>query len=211
MLDRSPMVRLGLLALPLAASLASLPVHAETMPKPKVDFSAEGFVKTPQMTIDSKLYYSHEGKERREHVMQGMSQVIIVRHDKKVVWVLMPDQKMYMEVDLNSAQGMAGDMAANAKLDRTKVGEETVNGEKTTKYKTTISQQDGASLSGFMWVTPDDIVMKVDATAAGEGKSMDFKMELKNIKKAKQDASLAPKPGGPAPSAGSSGLFGKPK
>lgn len=183
-----PLSLIAAFVLPLALGLAS-PAAADTLPRPKIDFSADGDLKTDQLRIGSRVFYS-PGKERREHRLKDTVQVIIVRHDKKLVWVLLPEQKLYMEVDMAQSQPAVGALPADAKIDRVKIGDEVVNGVPTTKYKVLISQTNGAKLKGLMWVSHDDIIMRMNANATGKGSKMDLSMELKNVKKTKQDASL---------------------
>lgn len=92
-------------------------------------------------TVTSRVYHS-PGKERMERGGEdGM--VTIIRKDKKVVWQLMDN--MYMELpfqpDANSPENMD--------IQQTVVGEETVNGVKTTKSKVIATKKDGSKFGGF--------------------------------------------------------------
>lgn len=176
--------------------LASLTTSA--MPMPKVDFSADGTLQLPQMSVTTKMYFT-PGKERREHVINGSNQVTIVRHDLGVVWILLPQANMYMEISLKQAEQSVGTFPQDATMARNKVGDETINGVAAGKYSITVTQKDGATLNGLAWFSKEDIIVKLDATTKGNGTStqpLTFKMELNNVRIAKQPPSLFDIPAG---------------
>jgi hypothetical protein len=188
------MNRLTCLTLALA-TLAAGAAHADGFPRPRADFSAEATLQTGAMTLESKVYHSGS-KDRREHHVQGRNQIIIVRGDKRRVWVLLPEPHMVMEMDLAEATPSVGVLPEGARVDRSRVGEETLNGQATTKYKIEVTQRDGAKLEGTMWLTPDDIVMKLEARAQGSGSQTFLNLELRNLRRGKQDPSLFELPPG---------------
>jgi outer membrane lipoprotein-sorting protein len=62
-----------------------------------VDFSADTVTKVGKMNLTGKVY--RQGKKiRQETAMGGVKQIAIVRPDKKVVWVIFPATKTYMEM-----------------------------------------------------------------------------------------------------------------
>lgn len=83
----------------------------------------------------------------------GQPSTAILRLDKDVVWVLMPEQKMYMEMDFNKAKMMqyAADKSAEA-IERTiDLGKETVNGYICTKRQYTY--KDKSLGSTIVWLS----------------------------------------------------------
>lgn len=42
------------------------------------------------------------GKERREMDQRGKNMITIMRQDKKMTWMLMPEQRMYMEMPMDN-------------------------------------------------------------------------------------------------------------
>jgi hypothetical protein len=68
-------------------------------------------------------------KIRRDMSMQGMSQSMIMRLDKKLVWTLLPDQKMYMESKtIRELDKPLVEAEAKKEAEVVKLGKETVNG-----------------------------------------------------------------------------------
>jgi hypothetical protein len=164
------------------------------MPQTKVEYSADSTMESQGMTMTSKVFQA-ENKYRMEMKVQGANNIVINRMDKKLSWILMPDQKMYMENSLEEGKKKSNDIN-DCKIDQQPLGSETVNGMKTTKNKLAMSCPDGLKYNGTMWVTKDGIMVKMDSVAKTDKGDIPFKMELKNINIAKQDPSLFEIPAG---------------
>lgn len=161
--------------------------------KVQVDYSADSTMETAQVAMKSRVYHA-SGKERRESNQDGQQMITITREDKKVTWVLMPDQRMYMEMKTGMQRGP--DDLSGYKVEQTAIGPETVNGIGTTKNKMIMTGPDGTKLGGFSWVTKDGIVVKMDMLAIDKGSKQRIKMELTNLKIGKQDPKLFEIPSG---------------
>ena len=160
---------------------------------PDVEYSADAYMETAEGVMEGPIYVGH-GMERREFSTNGVKMINITRHDKKVIWSLMPDNNMYMEMQ-PSDKNNVGDLSGYH-FDRTEVGHEVVNGINTTKNKVIMTGPDGAKMGGFMWVSDQGIVVKMDAIAVDKKSKARFKTELKNIKIGNQDPSLFEIPAG---------------
>ncbi len=184
------------IATALVFSLAPL-ARAEKLPEPKVEYSADRVMETEEMTIKGKVYHAPQ-KDRSEMSMEGMTQVSIMRRDKKVMWILMPAQKAYMEHAMGKPNPKEQEQPDDMDYEMTKVGEEKLEGLNTTKYKIVAKSKDGTKMGGFMWMAhKEGIMVKMDAIAATEGKEKRrMKMSLQNIKIGKQDSSLFEIPSG---------------
>jgi outer membrane lipoprotein-sorting protein len=99
-------------------------------PSYAAEFSADTVQTTPQGVFKGKFFVK-ENNFRQETEMQGQKQIMIFRQDKDTVWMLMPREKMYMEMKSDpKAQNVpqidpqtVEDMAEKKYL-----GTETVNG-----------------------------------------------------------------------------------
>ncbi|MDH5700372.1 MAG: DUF4412 domain-containing protein [Nitrospirota bacterium] len=117
----------------------------------------------------------------------------IIRKDKKVMWQLMGD--MYMETPMNDSNANGAD--AFEIVEQTEVGQETVNGMKTTKSKVVAVKKDGSGkFGGFFWATKEGIPVKMDLLSKEGDKKMRMVRELTNIKLEKQDPTLFEIPAG---------------
>jgi hypothetical protein len=179
-----------------ALSIATA-VHAASPSQPKVEYSADTMMETAEVSMKGHVNYTPT-RERREMVTGsgGDKMIMITRHDKKVAWTLMPSEKIYMEMSLSQASAQAKDDISKYKIEQTVVGPETVNGVDTTKSKIIMTGPKGEKMGGFMWVSKDNIMVKMDAIAVDKKSKMRFKTELTDIKVAKQDPTLFELPAG---------------
>lgn len=152
-----------------------------------VEYSADSYMETAEGVMEGTVHVA-PGKERREFVQQGEKSVMILRHDKKVIWMLMPEDKMYMEMKM--PEGGRKDDLSGYKIETTTIGPETVNGVETTKSKMIMTGPKGDKLGGFGWRTKEDIVVKLDAIAVSKKSKERFKIELDNLNIGRQNPAL---------------------
>jgi hypothetical protein len=159
--------------------------------KAKVEYSADSELETAEISMKGRVNYTPT-RERSEMVMDrgGDKMIMIRRHDKKLAWTLMPSEKMYMEMNLTEAASKDKTDPSQYQIEQTVVGPETVNGVATTKSKIIMTGPKGDKMGGFMWMTKDNIMVKMDAIAIDKNQKMRFKTELTNLKIGKQDAAL---------------------
>jgi len=161
---------------------------------PAVEYSADQKTSTKQGEMKSKVYFS-AGKQRME--IPGTS-ITITRRDKKVVWTIMPRQKMYMEHAIGQGQGMGADVPVDSVVESTNEGSETINGVSTTRYRLVFKNKVGEKTgSGFTWLDKNNIAVKSDYSMKNEkGENVSIRFELSNIKIGKLDPSLFEIPDG---------------
>lgn len=171
--------------------LVSLPVQAAPFSEPAVEYSADSRMETEGgMTMKSRIYHTPD-KQRMEMGGEGGS-VTIIRKDKQVVWQLMGD--MYMELPLD--QSDSPDMDGFDIQEQTEVGEETINGMKTTKSKIIATKKDGSKFGGFFWTTKEGVTVKMDMLSKEGDRKVRLASELTNLKIEKQDPALFEVPAG---------------
>lgn len=161
----------------------SLAASASELPIPKVAYTAEQEMSSAQGTFTSKIY--HAGmKERAERQMEGMHMITILRKDRNVLWMLIPDERMYTETSLKQVPKGA---SMPTDVDITRVGKETIEGVSTTKYKMLLKDRTGG---GFVWLDSHNIPVKMDVLAKDRGRNVRTTISLHNIKVGDQDPSL---------------------
>ena len=177
----------------LAVSVTSLilTVPAFAGPGINVEYSGDEVVETAESMSKTKIY-STPMMERREMSEGGQQMISIARHDKKVTWMLMPEEKMYMEMPIGQSaekKDAKTDLSAY-KIEQTPMGQETLNGIVMNKGKMIMTGKDGSKMGGFMWTTKEGIIAKMDALSVEKGKKDRFKLEMTNLKIGKQPADL---------------------
>ncbi len=120
------------------------------------NFSADIVTTTSNGTFTSKVV-SKDGKQRIEHSAAGKGMVNILRPDKKVVWMLMPDRKSYMEMPIDSRkQDVLSQLHdPTVKTDKEFLGNETVDNHPARKYHLTVYKDGRKETSGFLWEASD--------------------------------------------------------
>lgn len=177
----------------LAVSATSLILTVPTFAGPGInaEYSGEEVVETTDSMTKTKVY-STPTMERRELSEGGQQMIAITRHDKKVVWNLMPEEKMYLEMSVgqNASNKEEKTNLSAYKIEQTPMGQETLNGIVMNKGKMIMTGKDGSKMGGFMWTTKEGIIAKMDALSVEKGKKDRFKLEMTNLKIGKQPADL---------------------
>jgi len=185
----------------LIGSAADNSFAREKMEEPRVEYSADMVITAENEATSYKIYHALGGKQRQEMNFEGTSQAVITRPDKKVSWVLMPEQKMYMETGFEQAseqmaQGSQPPDMSECAMDATPAGSESINGVQATRSKISMSCPNNFKYDGDMWVTKEGIMVKMDATTVADGHRSRFQTELKNLKVGKQNPALFEIPAG---------------
>jgi outer membrane lipoprotein-sorting protein len=114
------------------------------------EFSAVVVTRADSQETKGKIYFQGEKMRQEFSTPEGVA-INIARPDKQLMWVLMPAQKMAMEMpfsksDLAKTMAMPKDQAQMNLL-----GTELVNGYETEKYETTMNRS-GKTVKHYMWV-----------------------------------------------------------
>lgn len=136
-------------------------------------------------TMSGKMYVSKD-KSRME-IQQG---VVIARMDKKVAWILMPEQKKYMEQPIDPRNAVGTNEKMPGEIERTLVGKETIGGKLTDKYRIVYPVM-GKNETVFQWIEPTS---KIPLKTAAEDNS--WSTEFKNLQVGAQAESLFEVPAG---------------
>jgi hypothetical protein len=149
------------------------------------DFSADMINKTKAGISQGKIFVSKD-KTR----METPESISITRMDKKVVWILMPKEKKYMEQAFDPAKAAATSEKVNGEIERKLLGQEVIDGRKTDKYQVTYTQNRKKETM-LQWIA-SGLAMPVKMAAVDNS----WTMEYKNIKTGKQADSLFEVPAG---------------
>lgn len=160
------------------------------------EYSADYQMESAEGATKGKIY-SAPHKERREFTQDGETMVMITRQDKKTIWTLMPNDRVYMELALGDQQGGTENLS-QYEIEQTDVGKEVVNGVQTTKSKIVMKGMNPklGKMGGFWWTTAEGIVMKMDVIAVDKKDKSRIKMELTKLTIGKQDSALFEIPSG---------------
>jgi hypothetical protein len=154
---------------------------------PSVAFSADRTLVLNGETYTGKLY-AVPGRQRHEQQIGGVEQVILLNGGAAQGFLVMPALGTYVE--FRFARAVAE--LSQADLLATKLGEETIEGRRTTKYRIEHTVRDGTLVDGYLWLTREGIPMRLDGTytAASGGAPTTVHMELSHLREGPQDAAL---------------------
>lgn len=158
--------------------LLGFPVWAQTGPFAR-QFSGEQVISKSGKGIMTSKIYVDAGKVRVDAVVEGMTISTIMRPDKKLMYSIMPQQKIVMELPFQGNDEMlALSMTDDKNLE--KIGTEMVGGQECEKYKMTT---DGKAV--FLWMNKATHT-PVKMTSPDNS----FTAEWKNVVAGPQPASL---------------------
>jgi hypothetical protein len=144
----------------------------------RVEFSASMLVKDDAKVMPGKIYV-HDGKMRQEFADERGETITIVRPDQKVVWVILPRQRTYMEFPLTTKLPGQFIQIPPQALGKRPVGQERLNGYDTEKYEVNVPV--GRSLEKqTYWVAA-----KLGLPIKMECRERQFSLEYKSIKEEK--------------------------
>ena len=120
--------------------------------------------------------------------LQGMQQISIVRPDQQRVLMVMPQMNMVMEMPFRNELTARVPEYRIRDFPTEVVGEETLRGEETTKYRVT----DPEGSVGHAWVTDDGIFVRME----GGNSQTQVVVQRSNIQRGPLDAGLFEPPAG---------------
>jgi len=119
------------------------------------NYSADLESVSPVGTITSKVYV-RDNLQRMEMTSGGRQSVMILRGDKKVVWMLMPENRLYVEMPLDPRRDVLPPFSGpGIKTEKELLGEDNVDGHPAKKYHVNIQRNGKMESTGFVWEATD--------------------------------------------------------
>jgi hypothetical protein len=148
------------------------------------DFSSDVIMQHQGTTAkQGKIFMSGE-KIRMDEM------IVITRLDKKIAWVLMPAQKMYIEQPINLNSNIVATKKLPGEIERKLIGQETIDGRIADKYLVTYKDKNGNKMIHQWICKTTGIPLKIAQIDGNDS------MEFRNLKAGAQDASLFEIPSG---------------
>jgi hypothetical protein len=116
----------------------------------KMVTTIQGHTSVAQVTL--------QGEKMRMQVIGGrVFSTMIARYDKDLLWLLAPAAQQYQELPLAAmGRGVPHFFRPETRIDKTRIGEETVGGIKAVKYQARISTgKEKRAYDGFLWEAMD--------------------------------------------------------
>jgi len=142
------------------------------------EFSASMLVKDDAKVMPGKIYV-HDGKMRQEFLDERGQTITIVRPDQKVIWVILPHQRNYMEIPLTKKLPGQFIQIPSQAVGKRLVGQERLNGYDTEKYEVSVPVGRGLEKQTY-WVA-----VKLGLPIKMECRERQFSLEYKSIREEK--------------------------
>jgi hypothetical protein len=188
-------MRFPAIALTLVLGLWGLPAVANVLDL-RTEYSAASTIQTPKGPQYGRVWRTPSAL-RHEMTNDARGHTVIARLDRKVAWLLLPEQKLAIELGLENF-GLPAELLTGAGLKQTPVGQETIAGQRTTKVL--VERAPGAngngSFSGHVWTTAQGIIMKIVGSGANQGRSGNVNISFSDVRIGQQDPALFELPPG---------------
>jgi len=132
----------------------------------QVSYSADFTMTGPRGAYTGHVWHA-PGSERRDVATQGGGQGILIHRDTGTAYFLGIGGKWYVSLSLEAAGAVIGGLQS-WQIERTRIGEETVAGVRTTRWTAQASGPKGG-FDGEIWTNRDGIVVKAVGTVAAPG------------------------------------------
>lgn len=190
------MRRIGLLGiLVLLIGFGAVPVQAANVLDLKTEYSAASTIGSGEKAQHGRLWRTPVAL-RHEMTDGRQPQTVIARLDRKLAWVLLPEQMLAIEVGLENFGLPVELLAGGGGVTQTPVGQETIAGMRTTKVHVEREAQSGPRFDGYVWTTAEGIIMKLTGTGENNGRQGAVDVSFRDVKIGRQDPSLFELPAG---------------
>jgi hypothetical protein len=186
----------GLLAAIAVLFATTQALHAANVLDLKTEYSAASTIQTPKGVQHGRVWRTPTAL-RHEMTDGARGHTVIARIDRKVAWLLVPEQKLAVELALESF-GLPGELLTGNGIRQTPVGKETIAGLRTTKVRVEREPKPNANgrFEGHVWTTAEGIIMKVVGSGENQGRRGEVNMTFSDVKIARQDPALFELPAG---------------
>jgi hypothetical protein len=185
-----------------AMTFVAAPAWADKLPLPKASYSADVLFFTKGKEFSGHINVDGPKERRQARNAAGVDTTIIIRRDQGKVYDLKPKRHLAVGLRIAAAEA-AGDIGAAGTdvdtfygTDAESQGPETIDGLLTTKYAIKIDGGPDLVVNATVWATDDGIIVKVIGKTSIDADKPPSRMELKNIVRGPQDASLFELPPG---------------
>lgn len=182
-------MRWPILLLLIATLCGTLAARAAGPLELSVEYSADVVVGQGEQARPGKLWRTPKAL-RLETTEGGRAQTVIVRIDRNIALLLVPEMRMAVETDLAGLSLSQALFGANDRLKSKSMGPDTIEGTRTTRWQVETSDPKAGWFRGFVWSTDRGVVMKIEGEGEHRGKRGYVHLLFRNVKIGTQDVAL---------------------
>lgn len=175
-----------------AAAAGELALDLLDAPVPyTASFTFSGAKGTYQGTV-----WHRPGRERRDFATAGGSQAVLLDRGKDSAYLIKPASRWYLAVGMRAAATFGGGIDAMT-VERHRLRDETVAGQRTTRWRVAATGPRGTRFDGDAWLSRDGIVVKAVGTiTAADGATELVETVLSDLKVGATDERMLDLPKG---------------
>lgn len=160
----------------------------------RTEYSADVVVTSGGQTFNSRV--ARTPRAVRTETQQRNNQVVtaILRLDRNLAWVLIPNTRNAAEVNLASFPVIPG-LLRNPNATATAEGTETMDGMTVTRWRVA-GGEPGARFVGKIWATAEGVVLKIEGEAETQQQRQPFTLVARNVRVTRQNPGLFELPDG---------------
>ncbi len=162
----------------------------------RTEYSADVIVTSGGQTYNSRVARTPRALRSETQQRNGVITAIL-RLDRNLAWVLIPNTRNAAQVDLASFPMLPG-LLQNPNARATPEGTETLDGMNVTRWRVEGGEA-GARFTGKIWATAEGIVLKIEGEAETQQQRQPFTLVARNIRVARQNPGLFELPDGTQP------------
>jgi outer membrane lipoprotein-sorting protein len=153
------------------------------------EFSAKVVSKGADNEKQGKIYVKGD-KVRREFSTSGGTSTVILRLDKKVIWMLMPGQKVYLDMPFDKEEFAKAMNLHEDQVSKKPLGTEKLHGYDTEKYESSIKTEAGELRSTIWFSKQLGVPLRIESA------DKSFRQDYQEIKEGGVDDALFEIPAG---------------
>ena len=173
----------------LAALLVSTEVRAAGPLDLTVEYSADAIVGMGDQARPGKVWRTPKAL-RLESQENGRPQTVIVRVDRSLAVLLVPEMRLAIETDLSGLSLTQALLGGSDRIKSTSMGPETVEGTRATRWWVETSDPKAGWFRGFIWSTDRGVVMKIEGEGEHRGRRGLVHLLFRNVRVGPQDIAL---------------------
>jgi hypothetical protein len=154
-----------------------------------VEYSADAVVGMGEQARPGKLWRTPKAL-RLETTENSRQQTVIVRVDRSLALLLIPEMRLAIETDLSGLSLTQALLGASDRLKATRLGPDTIEGTRTTRWQVETSDPKAGWFRGFVWSTDKGVVMKVEGEGEHRNRRGYVHLLFRNVKIGPQEISL---------------------
>jgi hypothetical protein len=174
------------LAIGISGAVCAAPANVLDL---KTEYSAASAIQTPKGVQRGRVWRTPTAL--RHEMPEERANTVIARLDRKLAWVLVPEQKLAIELSLENF-GLPTELLTGAGVKQTPVGQETIAGMRTTKVhvERAAGQNGNGRFNGDVWTTAEGIIMKIVGNGENQGRAGTVNVSFSDVKVGRQDPAL---------------------